>query len=102
MRGVMTIAIALALPDAMPGRSLIVVAAFTTVMVTVVLQGTSLGWIISLLGSGARSEQAALMTRAEIMAQITEAQRLAAERLEPDAGVSPALLDQFMQRARHA
>ncbi|MFT8420580.1 MAG: hypothetical protein ABF665_03515 [Gluconacetobacter sp.] len=31
--------------------------------------------IISLLGSGARSEQAALMTRAEIMAQITEAGR---------------------------
>ncbi len=27
--------------------------------------------IISLLGSGARSERAALMTRAEIMAQIT-------------------------------
>ncbi|AQS83771.1 MAG: sodium:proton antiporter [Acetobacter aceti] len=102
MRGVMTIAIALALPDDMPARSLIVVAAFTTVMVTVVLQGTSLGWIISLLGSGKNAEQATLMTRGEVMAQITEAQRVAAERLEPDAGVYPGLLDQFTQRAQRA
>lgn len=46
MRGVVTLAIALSLPEAMPGRDLMLVTAFAVIFVTVVIQGTSLGWVI--------------------------------------------------------
>src|SRR3712207_954742 len=43
MRGVVTLAVALSLPDAMPGRDLMLVTAFAVILVTVLVQGTSLG-----------------------------------------------------------
>lgn len=46
MRGVVTLAVALSLPEAMPERDLMLVAAFAVILVTVLVQGTSLGWII--------------------------------------------------------
>ena len=46
MRGVVTLAIALALPEAMPGRDLILFAAFAVILVTVLLQGTTIGPLI--------------------------------------------------------
>jgi monovalent cation/hydrogen antiporter len=46
MRGVVTLAVALTLPEAMPGRDLMLVTAFAVIFVTVVMQGTSLGWLI--------------------------------------------------------
>jgi NhaP-type Na+/H+ or K+/H+ antiporter len=49
MRGVVTLAVALALPAAMPGRDLMLVAAFAVILVTVVLQGSSLGWLVRLV-----------------------------------------------------
>lgn len=46
MRGVVTLAIALALPEAMPGRDLILVAAFAVILVTVLGEGTTIGPLI--------------------------------------------------------
>ncbi len=46
MRGVVTLAVALSLPAAMPERDLMLVAAFAVILVTVLVQGTSLGWMI--------------------------------------------------------
>jgi Na+/H+ antiporter len=46
MRGVVTLAVALSLPEAMPARDLMLVTAFTVILVTVLVQGTSLGWVI--------------------------------------------------------
>jgi CPA1 family monovalent cation:H+ antiporter len=46
MRGVVTLAVALTLPASMPGRDLMLVTAFAVIFVTVVAQGTSLGWLI--------------------------------------------------------
>ncbi len=46
MRGVVTLAVALSLPEAMPARDLMLVAAFAVILVTVLVQGASLGWII--------------------------------------------------------
>ncbi|ARJ68948.1 Na+/H+ antiporter [Paracoccus contaminans] len=49
MRGGVTLAIALTLPETMPGRDLMLVAAFAVIFATVVVQGTSLaaliGWV---------------------------------------------------------
>ena len=49
MRGVVTLAVALTLPEDMEGRDLMLVAAFAVILVTVIVQGTSLGWVIRLV-----------------------------------------------------
>ncbi|MES2989397.1 MAG: sodium:proton antiporter, partial [Pseudomonadota bacterium] len=46
MRGVVTLAVPLTLPVDMPGRDLMLVCAFAVIFVTVVGQGSSLGWLI--------------------------------------------------------
>ena len=46
MRGVVTLAAALTLPAAFPGRDFILLAAFGMILVTVVLQGSTLGLLI--------------------------------------------------------
>jgi monovalent cation/hydrogen antiporter len=50
MRGVVTLAVALSLPEAMPGRDLMLVTAFAVILVTVLVQGTTLGLVIRLAG----------------------------------------------------
>jgi Na+/H+ antiporter len=46
MRGVVTLAVPLTLPLDMPGRDLMLVCAFAVIFATVVVQGSSLGWLI--------------------------------------------------------
>jgi CPA1 family monovalent cation:H+ antiporter len=50
MRGLVTLAIALALPTTFPARDLIVLTAFVVVLGTLVVQGLTLGLLIRLLG----------------------------------------------------
>lgn len=50
MRGVVSLAAALALPESFPGRDLILFLAFCSIFVTLVVQGTSLGWVVKRLG----------------------------------------------------
>ena len=49
MRGVVSLAAALALPTAFPGRDFILLATFAVILVTVILQGATLGPLIRLL-----------------------------------------------------
>ena len=49
MRGIVTLAAALALPDAFPGRPLILVTAFTVVVGTLILQGLTLPGLLRVL-----------------------------------------------------
>jgi CPA1 family monovalent cation:H+ antiporter len=46
MRGVVTLAVALTLPLDMPGRDFMLICAFAVIFATVVVQGSSLGWLI--------------------------------------------------------
>ena len=46
MRGVVTLAMALSLPESMPGRDLILFSAFVVILFTVLLQGTTIGLVI--------------------------------------------------------
>jgi monovalent cation/hydrogen antiporter len=50
MRGVVSLAAALALPEPFPGRDMILFLAFCSIFVTLVLQGTTLGWVVRRLG----------------------------------------------------
>jgi CPA1 family monovalent cation:H+ antiporter len=50
MRGVVSLAAAAAVPEAVPGRALVLLLAFTVTVGTLLIQGTSLPWLIRRLG----------------------------------------------------
>jgi CPA1 family monovalent cation:H+ antiporter len=50
MRGIVSLALALALPMTLPQREAVVVVSFAVILVTLLLQGLSLGWVIRALG----------------------------------------------------
>lgn len=66
MRGVVSLSAALALPEAFPARDTILFLAFCSIFVTLVLQGTTLGWLVRRLGvvEGATARPAPETTRA--------------------------------------
>jgi len=83
MRGVVTLAVALSVPESMPGRDFMLVTAFAVILVTVLVQGTTLGLIIR----WARPEEAAVyrarFNMSEAEASMAQAQLMA--RLSPIA-----------------
>ena len=101
MRGVVTLAIALTLPAAMPGRDLMLVAAFAVILVTVVLQGGSLGWLIRRV-EPTDDDPPARMDLAMSEAAIARAKLAAAERHAYSAEgelIHPQLLETYRKRA---
>ena len=106
MRGVVSLAIALALPDNFPGRDLILVATFAVILVTVLVQGTTLAPLIRLLrlerfslgrGGDPLSVEAARVRIAQ--AQLEAVQQASSS---PDGERHPRLLEQYAYRARAA
>jgi NhaP-type Na+/H+ or K+/H+ antiporter len=79
MRGVVSLAAALALPDPFPGRDIILFLAFCSIFVTLVFQGTTLGWLVRRLGvteeETALPEPETAQARAEISAAALDAVR---------------------------
>jgi monovalent cation/hydrogen antiporter len=67
MRGLVTIATALALPNNFPGRDLVVLTAFAVVLGTLVIQGTTIHWLIRILR---------LPTDRSIEAEVSEARAI--------------------------
>ena len=57
MRGVVTLMAALSLPVSLPGRNLILVSAFSVILITVLVQGSTLGPLISALGLSGEHEE---------------------------------------------
>lgn len=81
MRGVVTLAVALTLPEAMPGRDLILVSAFAVIVVTVLVQAMTLGGVIrrAKLEEDPRSRPPLDLSAAEVA--LMKAQYAAVERL---------------------
>jgi CPA1 family monovalent cation:H+ antiporter len=101
MRGVVTLAIALSLPQAMPGRDLILAAAFAVILVTVLGQGTTIGPLIRLLRL--QAVDAPQLRHEHALAHIAAAQFAVVERLSqlPDGSQKhPRLLEQYGYRVR--
>jgi CPA1 family monovalent cation:H+ antiporter len=102
MRGVVTLAVALSLPETMPGRDLMLVTAFAVILVTVLVQGTTLGLVIRLAGlrEDARGRSPLDLFAAEaamLRAQFAEVERMA---YAPDGSLlHPRLLDSYRRRA---
>jgi CPA1 family monovalent cation:H+ antiporter len=101
MRGVVTLAVALTLPASAPGRDLMLVAAFAVILVTVVLQGSSLGWLIRLV-KPTDDDPPAKIDMAGAEAAIARAKHGAVEAHAYDADgtlVHPRLLEEYRKRA---
>jgi Na+/H+ antiporter len=79
MRGVVSLAAALALPESFPGRDIILFLAFCSIFVTLVVQGTTLGWVVRRLGvieeEAALPEPETAQARAEIATAALDAVR---------------------------
>ncbi len=104
MRGVVTLAIALSLPEAMPGRDLILFAAFAVILVTVLLQGTTIGPLIRWVKPpDSASDATHHLNEMQAWARLEAAQLAAITPLVhgPDGRViHPRLLEQYTYRAR--
>jgi CPA1 family monovalent cation:H+ antiporter len=100
MRGVVTLAVALSLPASMPGRDLMLVTAFAVIFATVVVQGTSLGWLIRQVRP-VDQDPPAKMSLAQSEAAIARARNEAVEAhaYAPDGTlIHPQLLEQSRKR----
>jgi CPA1 family monovalent cation:H+ antiporter len=107
MRGVVTLAAALSLPVSLPGRDIVLVSAFAVILVTVLLQGTTLAPLVRLLRltGGARELKLRQESEDHAWMRMTEAQFRAIElrSREPDGSERhPRLLEKFGHRARLA
>ena len=108
MRGVVSLAAALALPARFPGRDLIVFLAFCSIFATLVIQGTTLGWLVRRLGIAEAEEEQPEPDRARARADIAAA-ALDAVKSHLDPGADPAhaeaaadLVEEYELRARRA
>ncbi|AJG22466.1 Na+/H+ antiporter [Cupriavidus basilensis] len=105
MRGVVTLAIALALPEAMPGRDLILVAAFAVILVTVLVQGTTIGPLIGMFDVGKMKAGGGVvkLTEPQAWARLEKVQLDAIRPLVFDADgklLHPRLWEQYNYRAQ--
>lgn len=106
MRGVVTLAVALALPEELPGRDLVLLASFAVILVTVLVQGTTLGLVIRWVGTGADEGRLAHhLSEPQAWARLETAQFAAVHPLAHDADgkvIHPRLLEQYRYRAELA
>jgi monovalent cation/hydrogen antiporter len=104
MRGVVTLAIALALPEATPGRDLILVTAFAVILVTVLGQGTTIGPLIRWINPEHKADHDSHhLTEPQAWARLEAAQLAAIQPLVHGADgsvIHPRLLEQYSYRAR--
>jgi monovalent cation/hydrogen antiporter len=103
MRGVVTLAVALSLPEEMPGRDLIIFAGFAVILVTVLLQGTTMGPLIGWLSiQRGRERSLRHLSEPQAWARLEAAQLYAIQPLVHDADgnvIHPRLLEQYTYRA---
>ena len=104
LRGVVSLAAALSLPEAFPGRDFILAVTFAVILVTVLVQGATLAPLVRLLSNtGFRSPNASMLSEAEARARIAAAQLAAVEKesLNPDGSHRhPRLIEQYTYRVR--
>jgi CPA1 family monovalent cation:H+ antiporter len=105
MRGVVSLAAALALPAGFPERDLIVFLAFTVILATLVVQGTTLEWVIQRLGvtlpphpNGVDPEEAE-GRRLIAAAALAEIERRLEDPLE--GAIAADLVHEYRDRAGH-
>jgi CPA1 family monovalent cation:H+ antiporter len=108
MRGVVSLAAALALPSHFPARDVIVFLAFCAIFATLIVQGTTLGWLVRKLEVIEPEQVAVEPAEASARSEIADAAlEVVKEHLEPNAGpehsaAASALVDEYEVRAERA
>jgi CPA1 family monovalent cation:H+ antiporter len=108
MRGVVSLAAALALPAHFPERDLIVFLAFCAILVTLVLQGTTLGWLVNRLGvvedEATATAPEVATARAEIAVAALDAVKshLHEDGAADQAGAAAELVEEYEMLSQHA
>jgi Na+/H+ antiporter len=106
MRGVVSLAAALALPEGFPGRDFILAATFAVILVTVLVQGATLAPLIRVLRlSGFTSQPTDTLSEHQARARMAAAQLAEVERLSAQGDENhhhPRLIEQYNYRARAA
>ena len=103
MRGVVTLAVALSVPANLPGRDFLLVAAFAVILITVLVQGTTLGFVIRRLRPPETGTRKAPLNMSQAESQMAAAKAKAVEALAYAADgklIHPQLLEQYHRRAR--
>ncbi|BBD96993.1 Na+/H+ antiporter [Sphingobium amiense] len=101
MRGVVSLAAALSLPDGFPGRDFILLASFTVILVTVVVQGATLAPLVRWLGFDRAFLDDDRLIESIARRHVVAAELAALERLSADdAGVHrhPRMVEQLRFR----
>lgn len=102
MRGVVTLAVALTLPETMPGRDFILVTAFAVIFATVLIQGTTLGSLIRWLNVKDTEISHAKFNLSQAEASLAKVQLKTVEQYAFDkdgAVIHPQLLEQYKRKA---
>ncbi len=106
MRGVVSLAAALALPDQFPGRDFILATTFLVILVTVLVQGATLEPLVHALRlSEFKLDRSTTLSEAEARARMAQAQLAAIERhslAEDGTHRHSRLVEQYGYRARAA
>ncbi len=106
MRGVVSLAAALALPEAFPGRDFVIVTTFAVILVTVLVQGATLAPLIRVLHLGSFTlTPTKTMPEVEARARVAAAQLVEVEQRslsDGDIPRHPRLVEQYAYRARAA
>jgi len=104
MRGVVSLAAALALPAAFPGRDLIVFATFIVIFATLVVQGGSLGAVVRMvrLRRGHATTMSEFEARSHTFrASLTELEKRRDATPDADADIVDQLIDDYRTRVRN-
>jgi Na+/H+ antiporter len=101
-RGVVTLALALSVPEGFPGRDLILMTAFAVIAGTILGQGTTLGHVISWARLTEPEAEKPRMNISQAEGAITQVQYACVKRLAYDADgnlIHPMLLKRYETRA---
>ena len=102
VRGVVTLALALSVPEGFPGRDFILVTSFAVILGTVLLQGTTLARVIAWARLGETVSEKARLTMSQAESAMAQVQfSIVQSRAYDDEGtlVHPQLLDRYQRRA---
>ncbi len=105
MRGVVSLAVALALPAGFPGRDLILYLTFVLILVTVLIQGTTLGPLIKALGVDTGDDGKDRMIEARARASMRAAQLAVIEEQSRDVlngAIAQDMLAEFRDLVQEA